>query len=99
MYDMSCKRCQFFVNVEALVAIKKDMLNFSKMEDKEQILDHRLTCITGKIIISIFKEDNILSITASLPYGPPVNKDINYYRTSFGLVYCKCCEVSCVIFC
>ena len=62
------------------------MLKFSKMEDKEQILDHRLTCITGKIIISIFKEDNVFSITASLPYGLPVNTDIDYYRTFFGLV-------------
>ena len=33
------------------------------------------------IIISIFKEDNVFSITASLPYGPPVNTDIDYYRT------------------
>ena len=39
------------------------------------------------IIISIFKEDNVLSITASLPYGPPVNTDIDYYQTFFGLVY------------
>ena len=28
------------------------------------------------IIISIVKEDNVFSITASLPYGPPVNTDI-----------------------
>ena len=35
------------------------------------------------IIISIFKEDNVFSITASLPYGPPVNTDIDYYRTFF----------------
>ena len=33
------------------------------------------------IIISIFKEDNVLSIIASLPYGPPVNTDIDYYQT------------------
>ena len=39
------------------------------------------------IIISIFKEDNVFSITASLPYGPPVNTDIDYYQTFFGLVY------------
>ena len=38
------------------------------------------------IIISIFKEDNVFSITASLPYGPPVNTDIDYYRTFCGLV-------------
>ena len=37
------------------------------------------------IIISIFKEDNVFSIIASLPYGPPVNTDIDYYRTFFGL--------------
>ena len=40
------------------------------------------------IIISIFKEDNVFSITASLPYGPPVNTDIDYYRTFFfGLLF------------
>ena len=50
------------------------------------------------IIISILKEDNVLSITAILPYGPPVNTDIDYYQTFFGRVYfCKCCEVSCAI--
>ena len=36
------------------------------------------------IIISIFKEDNVFSITASLPYGPPVNTDIDYYQTFFS---------------
>ena len=52
------------------------------------------------IIISIFKEDNVFSITASLPFGPPVNTDIYYYRTFFGLVnFCKYCEFSCAIFC
>ena len=33
------------------------------------------------IIISIFKEDNVFSIIASLPYGPPVNTYIDYYQT------------------
>ena len=33
------------------------------------------------IIISIFKQDNVFSIIARLPYGPPVNTDIDYYRT------------------
>ena len=33
------------------------------------------------IIISIFKEDNVFSIIVSLPYGPPVNTDIDYYQT------------------
>ena len=37
------------------------------------------------IIISIFKEDNVFSMIDSLPYGPPVNTDIEYYRTFFGL--------------
>ena len=51
------------------------------------------------IVISIFEEDNVLSITASLPYDPQVNTGIDYYQTFFGLVYfCKCCEVSCAIF-
>ena len=46
------------------------------------------------IIISIFKEDNIFSIIASLPYGPPVNTNIHYYQTFFGhLFFCKCCNV------
>ena len=50
------------------------------------------------IIISIFKEDNVFSITASLPYGPPVNTGIDYYRAFSDLFYfCKCCEVSCAI--
>ena len=51
------------------------------------------------IIISIFKEDNVLSMNASLPYGPPMNTDIDHYRTSFlGLFYCcKCCDVRCAI--
>ena len=34
------------------------------------------------LIISIFKEDNVFSMTADFPYGPPVNTDIDYYRTS-----------------
>ena len=29
------------------------------------------------IIISIFKEDNVFSISASLPYGPLLNTDID----------------------
>ena len=37
------------------------------------------------IIISIFKEDNVFNMTANLPYGPPVNTDIGYYRTFLGL--------------
>ena len=35
------------------------------------------------IIISIFKEDNIFSMTASLPYSPPMNTDNDYYQTIF----------------
>ena len=33
------------------------------------------------IIFSIFIEDNVFSTTASLPYGPLVNTDIDYFRT------------------
>ena len=50
------------------------------------------------IIISIFKEDNVFSMIASLPYGPPVNTDIVYYQTFFGFFFCTCCNVSCAIF-
>ena len=32
----------------------------------------------GIITISIFKEDNVFSINANLPYGPPLN--IDYFR-------------------
>ena len=46
----------------------------------------KLCLIIIIIIISIFKEDNVFSITASLPYGPPVNTDIDYYQTFFGLL-------------
>ena len=35
------------------------------------------------IIISISKEDNVFGMIASLPYGPPVNTDIDCYRTFF----------------
>ena len=35
------------------------------------------------IIISIFKEDNVFSMIASLPYGPLVNTDIDYFRPFF----------------
>ena len=33
------------------------------------------------IIISIFKEENVFTIIASLPYGPSVNTYIDYYQT------------------
>ena len=46
-----------------------------------------LIIIIITIIISIFNEDNVFSITANLPYGPPVNTDIDDYRTFFGIVY------------
>ena len=39
------------------------------------------------IIIYIFKEDNVFSMTAILPYGPPVNTDIDCYRTYFRLFF------------
>ena len=37
--------------------------------------------VNSEIIVSIFKEDNVFSITASLPHGPPVNTDIDDYQT------------------
>ena len=44
------------------------------------------------ITISIFIEDNVFSTTASLPYGPLVNTDIDYFRTFlllFGLFHIR----------
>ena len=31
------------------------------------------------IIISIFKEDNVFSMNANLPNGPPLNTDIDLF--------------------
>ena len=42
------------------------------------------------IIISIFKEDNVFSMTANLPYGPPLNTDNDYCRTFYRTSFCKC---------
>ena len=39
------------------------------------------------IIISVSKEDNMLSMTANLPYGPPMNTDNDYYQTLFKLLF------------
>ena len=51
------------------------------------------------IIISIFKEDNIFSITASLPYGPPMIQTLIIIGPFIGLVYfCNCCKVSYAIY-
>ena len=44
------------------------------------------------IIISIFIEDNVFSTTASLPYGPLVNSDIDYFwifLLLFGLFHIR----------
>ena len=40
-----------------------------------------MTMIIIIITMSIFKEVNVISIIASPPYGPPVNTDIDYFRT------------------
>ena len=39
------------------------------------------------ITISIFKEDNGYSMNASLPFGPPINTDIDYYQAYFIYYY------------
>ena len=55
------------------------------------------------IIISIFiEDDNVFSTAASVPYGPLVNTDIDYFRTFFVIVRTfsyKTCDVSDAIFC
>ena len=40
-------------------------------------------------MISIFKEDNAISMTVNLPYGPPMNTDNDYYRIFLADFYCK----------
>ena len=77
-------------------------LKISRERERERgetyavITESRTSALIIIIVISIFKEDNVFSITASLPYGPPVNTDIDYYRTFFGLVnFCKRCEIFC----
>ena len=41
----------------------------------------------------------MLSMTANLPYGPPMNTDIGCYQTFFPDIFCcKCCDVDCAIF-
>ena len=46
-----------------------------------------IDCLIIIIIISIFIEDTVFSTTASLPYGPLVNTDIDYFRTDFFFGY------------
>ena len=48
----------------------------------ERLQDHWSLVI---IISSIFKEDNIFSMTANLPYGPPMNTENDYYQTFFSI--------------
>ena len=36
-----------------------------------------------KIIFFISKKDNVLSMTANLPYRPTMNTDNDFYRTIF----------------
>ena len=47
------------------------------------VLGFFLIIIIIIIVISVLKENNIFSMIASLPYGPPVNTDIDYYQTFF----------------
>ena len=44
----------------------------------------------SKSDFSIYKEDNVFSITTILPYGPSVNTDI---IIGLFLTFCKCCDV------
>ena len=63
--------------------------------------NHRVIIIII-IIISIFIEDNVFSTTASLPYGPQVNTDIDYFRTFFVIIRTfsyYTCDVSDAVFC
>ena len=52
-----------------------------------RLVYYKLTMSEGSgelIIITIFKEDNIYSMTANLPLGPTMNTDTDYYQTFFS---------------
>ena len=55
-------------------------------EDSDQL---RHLLIIMIMIISIFKEDIVFSITANLPYGQPMNTYNDYYQTIFFILICK----------
>ena len=40
-----------------------------------------LLLLIRMMIIFIFKADNVFSMTANLPYSPPMNTDTDYYQT------------------
>ena len=81
------------INIIELVFVDKCVYNSNKSRKQDSGVLCMYTFHTRErviiiiIIISIFKEDNVFSITASLPYGPPVNTDIDYYRTFFGVFF------------
>ena len=60
---------------------------FSRDEAHVIIIIMIIIIIIIIIIISIFKEDNVFSMIASIPYGLTVNTDIDYYRPFFGLSF------------
>ena len=60
---------------------KPDVHFFSVFVNFSYILDLLLIIV---ILISILLEDNVFSMTANLPYGPPMNADNDYYRTFFS---------------
>ena len=43
-----------------------------------------LIIIIIRIIVSLFKVDNVLGMTANFPYSPPMNTDNVYYQTIFS---------------
>ena len=68
-------------DLQLTMAAKKEVTKdrISSADSQKLDLDHSIIIII--IIIFIFKEDNVFSIIANLPYGPPMNTDIDYYRT------------------
>ena len=45
------------------------------------------------IIVSIFEEDNALSMTANFPYGSLMNTDTYYYRTFYKTYFAIICAI------
>ena len=47
------------------------------------MIQDRINNNNNIIIISIFKEDNVFSMTAKIPYGSLMNTDNDCYQTFF----------------
>ena len=62
-----------------ILLLKRKKICYEFACEKKVLFSHFYIIIII-LIISIFKEDNVFSITASLPYGPPLIQTLNIIR-------------------